>query len=224
MNEPHAVMATRLDGPRVAPASGGAAMSLVILVHGYGSNGADLIGLVPYWRSALPDTAFVAPNAPERVVGAPDGYQWWGFGGADRAAGARGAAAILDAFIDAELASHDLTEASLALVGFSQGTMLSLYVGPRRERQLAGILGYSGMLVDEAGLAAEIKTRPPVLLIHGDADPMVPVTAFHTARDALTRLGFPLATHVSPGLGHSIDMPGLQLGERFLRQVLKAGA
>ncbi len=102
--------------------------------------------------------------------------------------------------------------------------MLSLYVGPRRERQVAGILGYSGMLVDEAGLAAEIKTRPPVLLVHGDADPMVPVTAFHTARDALTRLGFLLATHVSPGLGHSIDMPGLQLGERFLRQVLKAGA
>ena len=126
-----------LDGPRVPPASGGAATSLVILLHGYGSNGADLIGLVPYWRASLPDTAFVSPNAPEPCPGAPGGYQWWGLSSFDagaRAAGARRAAPALDAFIDAELARHGLSEGRLALVGFSQGTMMALHVGLRRER------------------------------------------------------------------------------------------
>jgi phospholipase/carboxylesterase len=209
-----------LDGPRVAPASG-RATSLVIFTHGYGSNGEDLIGLVPYWQASLANTAFVAPNAPQHCPGAPGGYQWWDIAsGGDRAAGARAAAPILDAFIDAELARHGLTEEALALVGFSQGTMMALHVGPRRGRQLAGIAGYSGMLADEAGLAAELVTKPPVLLVHGAADPMIPVTAFHQAEAALERLGFDLTTHVSPGLGHSIDMPGLQLGQQFLVRVL----
>ena len=213
-------MTQTLDGPRAAPAAGGAPTSLVIFTHGYGSNGDDLIGLAPYWRDALPNTAFVAPNAPQPVPGAPGGFQWWPIGGADRAAGARGAAPVLDAFIDAELARHGLTEDRLALVGFSQGTMMALQVGPRRTRQLAGIIGFSGALIDEAGLAAEIKTKPPVLLVHGDADPMVPVAAFHNAKAALENLGFDLTTHVSRGLGHSIDMAGLRLGETFLRRVL----
>lgn len=209
-----------LDGPRVAPASG-RATSLVIFTHGYGSNGEDLIGLVPYWQASLANTAFVAPNAPQRCPGAPGGYQWWDIAaGGDRASGARAAAPILDAFIDAELARHGLTEEALALVGFSQGTMMALHVGPRRGRQLAGIAGYSGMLADEAGLDAELVTKPPVLLVHGAADPMIPVSAFHQAEAALERLGFDLTTHVSPGLGHSIDMPGLQLGQQFLARVL----
>jgi phospholipase/carboxylesterase len=210
-----------INGPRMAPASGGPARSLVILLHGYGSNGDDLIGLVPHWRGALPDTAFVSPNAPERCPGAPGGYQWWALTGGDRAAGAASAAPVLDAFIDAELARHGLDDASLALVGFSQGTMMALQVGPRRARPLAGIVGYSGMLADEAALAAPGTTRPPVLLIHGDADPMIPIAAFHRARDALVRNGFTVESHVSPGLGHSIDMAGLQLGGQFLARVLE---
>jgi phospholipase/carboxylesterase len=212
-----------LDGPRVAPAVGGAASALVILLHGYWSNGEDLIGLVPYWRDALPGTAFVAPNAPEVCPGAPGGYQWWAITSLDRsarAAGAARAAPVLDAFIDAELARHDLTEASLALVGFSQGTMMALTVGPRRRRALAGIVGYSGMLADPAGLAGEGLTRPPVLLVHGDADPMIPLAAFHEARDTLTANGFAVEAHVSRGLGHSIDPDGLRLGRVFLSRVL----
>jgi phospholipase/carboxylesterase len=130
----------------------------------------------------------------------------------------RGAAAVLDAFIDAELARYGLSEDRLALVGFSQGTMLALHVAPRRARQLAGVVGYSGMLieVDET----DLLTRPPVLLVHGDADPMVPVAAFHNTEAALRRLGFQLSTHVSSGLGHSIDMDGLRLGGAFLSKVL----
>ena len=209
---------TLLDGPRLAPAAGGAPRSLVVLAHGYGSNGEDLIGLAPYWREALPHTAFIAPNAPQPCPDAPGGYQWWPVWTMDRTTGVRGAAPVLDAFLDAELARHGLTEDRLALVGFSQGTMLALHVAPRRGRQLAGVVGYSGMLIDAD--ETEILTRPPVLLVHGDADPMVPVTAFHQARAGLERQGFDLTTHVSPGLGHSIDLPGLRLGEAFLQRVL----
>ncbi len=207
-----------LDGPRVAPASGGPPRSIVILAHGYGSNGDDLISLAPYWSQALPDTLFVAPNAPQPCPGAPDGYQWWPVWSTDRRMGVRHAAPILDAFIDAELSRSGLAEDRLALVGFSQGTMLSLYVGPRRARQIAGIAGFSGMMIE--GDENELLTRPPVLLVHGDEDPMIPVAAFHKAEAALESLGFPLTSHVSSGLGHSIDMEGLRLGAAFLRRVL----
>jgi phospholipase/carboxylesterase len=206
-----------LDGPRV-PALSGQAQSLVILVHGYGSNGEDLIGLVPHWREALPDTAFVSPNAPQGCPGAPGGYQWWGFGaGSDRSAGVTSAAPILDAFIDAELGRHGLGDDRLALVGFSQGTMMSLYVGPQRERQIAGIVGLSGALID-TGEAP--KTHPPILLVHGDEDPMVPIEAFYRAREALERQGFDVTSHVSPGLGHGVDLAGVTLARRFLERVL----
>jgi phospholipase/carboxylesterase len=212
---------TAIDGPRVAPASGTAARSLVILLHGYGSNGEDLIGLAPHWATALPYTAFVAPNAPQPCPGAPDGYQWWALtGGRSRAEGAAAAAPVLNAFIDTELDRHGLTQAQLALVGFSQGTMMALQVGTRRQPVLAGIVGYSGMLADEAALADPETARPPILLIHGDADPMIPIAAFHQTLAALEWNGFAVESHLSRGLGHSIDLPGLQLGARFLARVL----
>ncbi|HXQ15460.1 MAG TPA: dienelactone hydrolase family protein [Caulobacteraceae bacterium] len=214
---------TMIDGPRVVPASGAAVRSLVILLHGYGSNGDDLISLAPFWRGALPATAFVAPNAPAPCPGAPGGFQWWSLTSASpsaRAEGAARAAPVLDAFIDAELARCGLAEARLALVGFSQGTMMALHVGPRRRGRLAGIVGYSGMLADAAGLADPSLTRPPILLIHGDADPMIPLAAFHQAKAALVQNGFAVESHVSPGLGHSIDQAGLQLGGAFLARVL----
>jgi len=214
---------SELNGPIVPPASGGAPRSMVILLHGYGSNGDDLIGLVPFWRDALPETVFVSPNAPQPCPGAPGGYQWWPLTSLTpdaRAHGARAAAPVIDAFIDGELARYGLTEDRLALVGFSQGTMMALHVGPRRARPLAGIVGYSGMLADPGSPAAELRTRPPVLLVHGDADPMVPVTALTQAQAVLQPLGFDVATHVSPGLGHSIDEAGLRLGQQFLTRVL----
>src|SRR5580692_6526605 len=201
-----------IDGPRVVPAAATAPKSLVILLHGYGSNGDDLISLAPLWRGALPATAFVSPNAPEPCPGAPGGFQWWSLTSASpnaRAEGAASAAPVLDAFIDAELARYGLTEAELALVGFSQGTMMALQVGPRRRRPLAGIVGYSGMLADADALSDPGVTRPPILLIHGDADPMIPIAAFHQAKDALVASGFAVESHVSPGLGHSVDLTGL---------------
>ena len=182
---------------------------------------------MPHWQSALPDTVFVAPNAPSPCPGAPGGYQWWPLttlSMAERAAGARQAAPVLDSFIDEQLACFGLTEQQLALVRFSQGTMMALHVGPRRERQIAGIVGYSGMLADPDGLATNLRSKPPVLLIHGDADDVLPIAAFHQAKTALDRLGFDLTTHVSHGLGHSIDEAGLALGTQFLRKVLVGSA
>ena len=209
---------TPLDGPKSLPAHGDP-RSMVIFLHGYGSNGADLMGLVPYWRGALPDTVFLAPNAPEPCPGAPGGCQWWALtdlSPAARAAGVRQSAPALDAYIDAQLALYGLSEDRLALVGFSQGTMMALHVGPRRARTLAGIVGYSGMLADPEALAAEVRSKPPVLLVHGDADPTLPVTALFQAKAALEVLGFEVAAHVSPGLGHGIDEAGLRLGGEFL--------
>jgi phospholipase/carboxylesterase len=210
---------TLLDGPTSAPAAGAAPRSLVILLHGYGSNGADLIGLVPYWRAALPETLFLAPDAPQPCPGAPGGRQWWPLTSLSpeaRAAGVRVAAPALNAYIDSHLRAHDLTEDRLALVGFSQGTMMALHVGPRRAKPLAGIVGYSGMLADPDALVAEVRTKPPVLLVHGDADEVLPVTALHQAKTRLEDLGFAVAAHVSPGLGHSVDELGLRLGASFL--------
>ncbi len=196
---------------------------MVILLHGFGSNGDDLIALAPYWRDLLPNTVFLAPNAPQPCPGAPGGFQWWaltGGAGGGREAGVRQPAPALNAFIDAQLARYGLTEDRLALVGFSQGTMLALHIAPRRAHALAGVVGYSGMLVDPEALAAEGQTRPPVLLVHGDADPMVPFTALREAVTSLTALGFEIEAHTSPGLGHSIDAAGLQLGGSFLAGAL----
>ena len=212
-----------LDGPIVLPADGAAPRSMVIFLHGYGSNGADLISLVGYWQAALPHTVFLSPNAPQPCPGSPGGYQWWGLGNPDPQARARGVAEpapVLNAFIDDQLARFGLSEDRLALVGFSQGTMMALHVGPRRLRGLAGIIGYSGMLADPDQLVDELATKPPILLVHGDADPMVAVASLSKAQAVLEGLGIEVTTHVSKGLGHSIDEPGLRLGQAFLTRVL----
>ena len=211
-----------LNGPSLAPTSG-TTKSIVVLLHGYGSNGADLISLAPYWRDALPDTLFVAPNAPEPVPGLPGGYQWWGLASFDRAALAAGVALTVpavDGLIDALFAEHALPPGRLALVGFSQGTMTALNAGLRRPEPVAGIVGFSGMLADVGGIETGIRSRPPVLLVHGDADPVVPFAGFEEARRTLRALDVPVSEHVSPGLEHSIDMPGLSAAEAFLRRHL----
>lgn len=208
-----------LDGPSAGPASGGPPKSLVIFLHGYGSNGADLIDLAPYWAQALPQTLFLAPDAPQPCEGVPYGRQWWALTSLTppaRAAGVRISAPALNAYIDAQLAEHGLTEDKVVLVGFSQGAMMALHVGPRRARALAGIVGFSGMLADPDALAEEVATKPPVLLVHGDRDDVLPVAALRQADAGLKDLGFEVASHVSPGLGHSIDETGLTLGARFL--------
>ena len=212
-----------LSGPSFPPQSGGKPNRLVILLHGLGADGNDLIGLAPYWAPLLPETEFLSPNAPFPCDMAPYGYQWMSVRDPSpeaRLAGARAAAGILDAFIDDELSKRGLAESQLALVGFSQGTMMSLYVGPRRERQLAGIVGFSGRLIAPALLKDEIRSRPPVLLVHGTEDAMVPYSSMAEAEIALSDAGVAVETLTCPGVGHGIDEQGLRDGGEFLKRVL----
>src|SRR5437762_9751875 len=181
-------MLMALSGPSRPPLAGGKPTRLVILLHGLGADGNDLIGLQQYWGRLLPEAEFVSPNAPFPCDMAPYGYQW--FSVQDRTppavlAGVRAAAPLLDAFIDDELQKRGLSEGEAALVGFSQGTMMSLYVGLRRERPLAGILGYSGRLLAPELLASELRSRPPVLLVHGTEDPLVPFQSLADAEATL---------------------------------------
>ncbi len=209
----------QLDGPRAAPANGQKADRLIVLVHGYGADGQDLIGLGQAWQQILPSAAFVAPNAPERCAMSPMGFQWFGITRMDPNEmwnGVQAAGPILDAFIDQELERHGLDDSRLALVGFSQGTMLSLHVGLRRAKAPAAIVGYSGALCGEEHLKEQLKARPPILLVHGDADPTVPVGALHVAVQALGANNLTVKWHVSKGVGHGIAPDGLQLGGHFL--------
>jgi phospholipase/carboxylesterase len=215
-----------VNGSSLQPLSGSAPKQIVLLLHGYGSNGADLISLAPHWRQVLPDALFLAPNAPQRC-GMGAGFQWWGlsaFTPQALAAGAASAAPAIEAFIDRKLDQYGLSEADLAMVGFSQGTMMALHVGLRRPRPVAAIVGYSGMLTGAAELAHQQITKPPVLLIHGSSDPIVPVAALHAAKRDLEHLGVEVTTHVSHGLGHSVDPVGLRLGGEFVLNALKVGA
>ncbi len=208
-----------LDGPRLQPATGRAPEQLAMLLHGVGADGNDLIGLAPLFQRALPGALFVSPHAPFPFDMAPTGFQWFSlqdFGPEPRLAGTRAAAPILEAFIDAQLAEHGLAEDKLVLIGFSQGTMMSLHVGLRRLRPLAGILGYSGMLAGPRLLAEEIKSRPPVLLTHGEDDPIVPVQSLPEAVAGLEAAGVAVESHVRPGLGHGIDDECVRLGQNFL--------
>lgn len=212
-----------LDGPRFGPAGGGEPEALVVMLHGVGADGNDLIGIAPMWAQSLPTVAFVAPNAPEPCDMAPYGYQWFSLQDrrpAAMLAGVQAAAPIVSAFIDRELERHGLGPDKLALVGFSQGTMTALYTAPRRPAPVAGVLGFSGALIGAETLAAEATARPPVMLVHGTADPVVPFQAMASAEQGLTSAGIPVETFASPGLGHSIDQDGLRLGVGFLKHVL----
>jgi phospholipase/carboxylesterase len=212
-----------IDGPRLPPAAGGNPTSLVVFLHGYGADGNDLLGLGQQWASDLPHTAFVSPHAPEPCAGAPMGRQWFGLTMRDPDEFARGVASArpaLDTFLDAELARHGLEESACALVGFSQGTMMALHVGPQRKRPLAGILGFSGMLADPAALQGGTVQKPPVLLVHGEADDLIPVQALFAAAQGLSAADIPVEWHVSPGIPHGIGPDGMELGLAFLRRVL----
>ena len=213
----------RLDGPRMPPTSGRPASQLVVLLHGYGADGEDLIGLAPYVARLLPEAAFLSPHAPERCAMQPMGRQWWGietFSPDERLAGAKRAAPVLDAFIDAELERYGLDESRLALVGFSQGTMMALHVGLRRERQLACIVGYSGALVAPDRLPQEIRSKPPVLLVHGDRDELLLPDSTLEAVQGLSTAGVNVEWHFSQGAGHTIAQDGLDLGAAYLARAL----
>lgn len=211
------------------PARSGKAASMVIFLHGYGADGADLLGLADPLAPHLPDTVFLAPDAPEPCSGNPFGRQWfpipWLDGSSEEEAreGLRRASDDLNAFIDARLAEAELPAAALGIIGFSQGTMMALHVLPRRAEPVAGIVGFSGRLLEPDSLAAETRSKSPILLIHGDADPMVPFAEMGNAGRALTAEGFETYGHVMKGTGHGIAPDGLSVALAFLKERLPRG-
>jgi len=212
-----------LSGPEAGPADGSPPDSLMIFAHGFGSNGEDLMGLVPHLQPALPKTQFFSPNAPEPCAMAPGGYQWFpltSLSREERDTGTQQAAPALDAFIQSQLERFSLPPERLALVGFSQGTMLTLHVGLRRERPPAAIVGFSGTLAAPERLVDEIAARPPVLLIHGAADETVPVWLMFETFGALQAAKVPVERHVSQNTGHAIAQDGLQAATAFLQRSL----
>ncbi len=218
-------MALLLDGPRLPPASGGAARQLVVFLHGYGADGNDLIGLGREWAHILPHAAFVSPNAPEPCGVAPMGKQWFNLTFRDPGEMQRGvkqAGPILDAFLTAELERLRLPASALGLVGFSQGTMVALAVGLERQPPPAAIVGYSGALANAEALAERSSSGPAILLVHGDMDEVIPVDAMLMAREQLAQAGLPVEWHMASGVGHGIDATGLKLGGDFLKQAFAA--
>jgi phospholipase/carboxylesterase len=224
-------MAAELDGPRLEPKTGGAARQLIVFLHGYGADGNDLIDIGRAWQPLLPHAAFASPHAPHPCGQAPMGREWFPLTNRDpqeRWKGANAAAPVLHAFLDAELKRRNLPPSALALVGFSQGTMMALHAGLRRATAPFAIVGYSGLLVvppdaDPDAFAAGITARPPILLIHGDRDDRIPIDALFNATAGLASLDAPVEWHIASGIGHGIDQEGLRHGGEFLARRL-AGA
>jgi phospholipase/carboxylesterase len=211
---------TTLSGPEYGPAAGGKPQSLVILLHGLGSDGNDLIGLAPLLAAQLPHAHFISPNAPSPCDMSPGGYQWFSlrdWSPQSMLRGAHDAAPILNLFIDTQLKRHGLSDAQLALVGFSQGTMMALYTALRRPAACAAVVGFSGALIGEEGITA----TPPVCLIHGTDDMVVPFGAMALAEAVLKHEGVAVETHARRGLGHGIDPAGLQTAAAFLKAKLQ---
>lgn len=211
------------DGPSYGPEAGGAPQQIVVLLHGYGADGNDLIALAPGWARELPNALFVSPHAPQPLEAGPWGRQWFSLrdmSPPSLAAGAESAAPVLDRFLDRLLAQHGLDDSKLALSGFSQGCMMALYVGLRRKQTPAAILGYSGALVGSPASLAEIRVKPPVMLVHGTADSVVPFAALGLAKAALEMAQVPVEAIARPGLAHGIDEVGLSRGLAFLKRHL----
>ncbi len=214
--------AASLDGPQ-RPPENGKARQLVVFLHGLGADGNDLIGLAPLLREALPEAHFAAPNAPYPCDMSPYGYQWFSL--LERSpealyAGVEQVRETLNRYLDGLLASLGLPPSKLAIVGFSQGTMTALHAMLRRPQPCAAVVGFSGMLVAGAGLKDEVRSKPPVCLIHGDADMVVPPAMLTDAAAALLKSGVPVEAHSRPGLAHAIDPEGLDIAAQFLKRHL----
>lgn len=205
----------------------GQAKSLVVFLHGYGADGADLLGLADVLAPHLPDTAFVAPDAPDRVPGAPFGQQWFPiprFDGSTQGqaeAGLERSTEDLNAFLDQRLAYEKFGPQALVLIGFSQGAMMSLHVAPRRKDAMAAVIAISGRLLHPERLAAEAQVKPPVLVMHGDVDQVVDFSEMSIAYNALVASGFETYGHVMQGSGHGIAEDGLATALAFLQKTLQ---
>ncbi len=215
-----------LNTQRKAPQSG-ETRSIVVFLHGYGANGADLLGLADPLGEHLPDTLFVAPDAPESIPGMPNAFQWFPIPWIDNSSeeeaerGMMAAVQDLDAFLDALMVDEDVLPEQVALFGFSQGTMMALHVAPRREDPVAGIVAFSGRLLSPDLLAEDAQSRPPVLLVHGDQDDVVPPQALPAAAEALEGAGWDeVYAHVMKGTAHGIAPDGLSVALAFMRDKL----
>jgi phospholipase/carboxylesterase len=203
---------------------------VVLFLHGYGADGADLLGLAEPLAPHLPDTVFIAVDAPERSMANPIGFQWfpipWIDGSSESAAaeGLMRSAKLLDGFIDKVLADEGLAPEDLILVGFSQGTMMSLHVAPRRAERIGGIVGFSGRLMFPEALSGETLSKPPIILLHGDADDVVPFQEMQIAGEALQEAGFEVYGHVMKGTAHGIAPDGLSVALTFIRDKLGVDA
>jgi phospholipase/carboxylesterase len=204
----------------------GKAKSLVVFVHGYGADGSDLISLAPSLAPMMPDTMFVAPNAPHRCTMNPMGFEWFPIPWLDGSTEERSkqvlyrSSGVFTNWLDKMIAGVGVTPSETILFGFSQGTMLSLHHGIRRDDPLAGIVGFSGRLMVPETLAQETKSKPPVLLVHGDIDAVVPPSEMPVAHQALTAAGFDVDTHMSRGMGHGIAPDGLGRALEFMKSRL----
>jgi len=217
---------TTLSGPMLAPRAGGRPRQVVVLLHGYGSDGSDLIALAAHWQQVLPHALFVSPNAPEVSSDNPQGYQWFALDldrPQSRTVGAPLARPILERFLAALWAQTGLSARETFLAGFSQGAMMALHVGLALPERLAGIVAFSGAFIPPPGFAEGRHPAPPVCLVHGDADGVVDPGLSDEAERALRARGVPVAYHVSPGVGHGIDPAGLEFATAFLaREAAKA--
>jgi phospholipase/carboxylesterase len=219
--------AKHLEGPFLPPKSG-SARQLVVFLHGYGSNGADLISIGRGWADELPDAAFVSPNAPEPCESWAAGFQWFPIRAADgavtkaldRIETIQKPASALNAFIDEQLERWGVDDGRLAVAGFSQGAMMAMYAMPRRKQPCAAVIGYSGMLIDAEGLKAPGIVKPSVLAVHGDADDVVSPSSLKAVQTGFSAAGFDVETILRPGLGHGIDPFGLVRGIEFIKKSL----
>lgn len=212
-----------LNAGRKEPVSG-ETRSVVVFLHGYGANGADLLGLADPLGEHLPDTLFVAPDAPEACAGAPLGFQWfpipWIDGSSEEESMSGMASAVndLNAFLDALMVDEDVLPEQVVLFGFSQGTMMGLHVAPRREDPIAGMVGFSGRLLAPDLLADEVISRFPILLVHGDQDDVVPPQSLPDAAEALQNAGWEdVFAHIMKGTAHGIAPDGLSVALAFMR-------
>ncbi|MGR3572692.1 alpha/beta hydrolase [Brevirhabdus sp.] len=221
-------MNTRVLQSGRRPAASGRTGSVVVLLHGYGADGTDLLGLADPLAPHMPDTTFVAPNAPETCIGNPMGFQWfpipWLDGSSQEEAetGMGRALDDLNAYLDAVIEEEGITPEKLVILGFSQGTMMALHLAPRREAAVAGVVGFSGRLLEPDRLAEDARVKPPVLLVHGDQDDVVPPDSLPEAADALTAAGFEVYAHISKGTAHGIAPDGLSIAAAFMKEKLDA--
>ena len=195
----------------------------VILCHGYGGDGKDISILASYWKAHLPETIFICPDAPEICAASPSGYQWFDL--TDRTpdqilSKSLVAEIKLNKLIDEVKLNNDIPANKIILSGFSQGCMISLQTGLKREDEINSVIGYSGKIIDTKHIENNIKSRPDIILMHGDKDEVVPVSFLLEAKELFSRMNFKIQTKIFRDCEHRIPQEGSSLGLEFIKKKL----